>query len=190
MTFFRTKREKKLWIYVLILVVAIYATLGVAQRLAGLLRERGLITDLFWLAIFLVLIVIIGYGLKTKPGIYELLVWTGLAAAYLLVFLRMNSPEERSHMIEYSILAIFILEALRERAGPNKKAVSIALRAVLITALIGIVDELLQLFIPSRVFDPVDIGFNTLAACFAVGGSSLLQWLRGLKLSKNRAGRK
>ena len=48
--------------------------------------------------------------------------------------------------------------------------------AVVLASAIGIVDELIQLIIPSRVFDPIDIGFNVFAAVMGVAVSSAIAW--------------
>ena len=49
---------------------------------------------------------------------------------------------------------------------------------------LGLFDKYLQLFVPSRVFDPWDILFNVLAGALAVGASVALGWAR------RRAGRR
>ena len=49
---------------------------------------------------------------------------------------------------------------------------------MLATALIGVVDECIQWFLPSRVFDPLDMLFNVLAAVMAVTASAALRWAR------------
>ena len=85
---------------------------------------------------------------------------------------------ERSHLIEYSVLAIFIHKALLERIQNGEKVPLTALTAFGLTVLIGAIDEGNQYFLPSRVFDVEDIMFNSLAAFMAIGGSSLLMWIR------------
>ena len=49
---------------------------------------------------------------------------------------------------------------------------------VLLTGLVGAVDEVIQLFLPNRVFDPVDMVFNVLAAALAVAARAVLGWAR------------
>lgn len=46
-------------------------------------------------------------------------------------------------------------------------------------AAIGAVDEFIQLAVPSRVFDPVDIAFNILDAAAVVAATLLLAKVRG-----------
>ena len=85
---------------------------------------------------------------------------------YLMVLLRM-ALAERSHLIEYGVVASFIYEAL----------------AVLATGAVGVLDEGIQVFLPSRVFDPVDMLFNALAGVMAVLVRVVLARVRHRKAS-------
>ncbi len=180
MSFFTSNRERGLWLCTLTIVVAIYATLGLARTWAGILRDRDLISTFFWLGLFLVGAAIVIQGLRMRPGGAEIGVALGIAGAYLIAFLRMTIPEERSHLIEYTVVALFIYEALTERASQGRRVPVPALLAILATALIGVLDECIQAFLPSRVFDPRDILFNLLAGVMAVAASVALSWARRL----------
>ena len=116
----------------------------------------------------------------------RLAVALGVVAAYLLVFVRMSIPTERSHLIEYGVVALFIHEALTERASHGRRVPAPTLLAVLAATLIGVVDECIQLVLPSRVFDPIDMLFNLLAAVMAVTASSALGWARKRSTYKSR----
>ena len=125
MTLFSSKRERRLWLWVLVVMAAIYATLGLAQTLAETLRERGLLDisiGLFLLSMFLVGATVLTQGLKVRPGGAEVAVAIGVATAYLLVFTRMTVPTERSHLIEYGVVGVLIYEALTERARAKAAA--------------------------------------------------------------------
>ena len=133
---------------------------------------------LFILACLLVLATILTQGLKTRPSGAEIGVASGVVAAYLLVFVRMTIPTERSHLIEYGVVAVFIYEALTERASQGRRVPVPALLAVGATSLLGLFDECIQAFLPDRVFDPRDILFNFLAGVMAVAASVALGWAR------------
>lgn len=179
MSFFTSDRERRLWAWTLAVLVAIYSTLGLATALAGTLRDSGLLSvGFFILGTLLVLATVVTQGLRKRPGGAEIGVALGIAAAYLMVFVRMASPIERSHVIEYSVLAVFIFEALTERASHGRRVPVPAVLAVALTALLGLLDEGLQVFLPNRVFDVQDIGFNALAALMAVLASLALSWAR------------
>ena len=179
MSLFASKRERQLWLWTLVIVLAIYSTLGLASRWAATLGQYDFFgVGLFLLGCFLVLATVITQGLKVRPSGLEIAVALGITAVYILLFVRMAIPTERSHLVEYGVVAVFIYEALLERASQGRHVPAPWLLAIVAATLVGAVDELIQLFIPSRVFDPVDIFFNTLAAVTAVAATSALRWAR------------
>ena len=60
-------------------------------------------------------------------------------------------------IIEYSVVALLVHEALTERASQGRRVPVPALLAVLATTLVGGLDEGIQELLPSRVFDPLDM---------------------------------
>lgn len=161
----------------MIVVVAVYSTLGLTAVLVGKLREQSLFTNAFIFAFFLIWAAILTQGLKVRPRGVEVGVGLGVAAVYLMVFARMGIVE-RTHLFEYGVVAALIYEAFKERATQERCVPSPAIFAVVLTSLIGLTDEVIQSFLPSRVFDPIDIGFNALAALMAVIASAALTWAR------------
>lgn len=137
-----------------------------------------LISNGFWLGLWLIGLAITVLGLRMRPSLAEVGVAMGVAAVYLLLFLRMNLPEERSHIIEYTIVALLIYEALNERKSQGRPVRFPALYAILAAWCVGTVDECIQLFMATRVFDLVDILFNCLSAVVAVTASASLAWAR------------
>lgn len=104
MSFFSTRRERRLWLWTLAVVVAIYSTLGLARKLSDLLGDTGLGAGFFILGCLLVVATVVTQGLKTRPSGTEIVVALGVLTSYLLVFVRMAIPTERSHMIEYGVV--------------------------------------------------------------------------------------
>lgn len=179
MTLFSSVREKRLWLAALLVLVAIYATLGFSGSLAGYVRDRNLLTPFFILGLFMVLGTILTHGLKTKPKGMEIVTGLGIVAAYLLLFTRISVPEDaHGHLVEYSLVAIFIYEALRERKNQGHKLRNPALTTLLIGLFLSFLDEGIQALLPSRVFDPKDLLFDILAVVFAIASSMLLTWIR------------
>ena len=88
MKLFTSNRERRLWLWTLATVVAIYATLGLARTLAGILRDHNLLGAAFVVGMLLVGATILTQGLKTRPGGAEIGVALGIVAAYLMVFVR------------------------------------------------------------------------------------------------------
>ncbi len=188
---FTSNRERRFWLWTLVVVAAIFSTLGLARTLAEKLDDNGLLgVGLFILCCLLVLAAVVTQGLKVRPSGIETAVALGITAAYLLVFVRMAIPTERSHLIEYGVVSIFILEALNERASNGRQVPLPALLAILITSLVGVFDECIQAFLPSRVFDPRDIVFNVGAAIMAVTASSALTWAQRLAKSRSNKPKK
>jgi hypothetical protein len=161
----------------LVVVAAIYSTLGLTSFLAEALLEAGLFTNAFIIAFFMMLAAVLTQGLRARPRGFDLGIGIGIAAVYIMVFARMGIVE-RTHLFEYSIVATLIYEALKERANQGRHVRAPALLAILISSLIGVIDECIQLFLPSRVFDPIDIGLNALASLMAVLANVVLTWAR------------
>ena len=152
-----------------------------AAAVARTLRDFGLLDASTWVlvAMFLVGMTILTQGLKVRPGGVEIAVLLGIAAAYVLLVLRSTaSPAERTHLMEYGVVGVFIHAALAERVRQGRRVPLPPVIAVLVTAALGVVDEGIQWFLPERVFDPVDMLFNLLAGATSVGAVVALAWAR------------
>ena len=171
---FTSDRERRLWAWALVAVSGIYSTLVLAQTLTSTFTDRRAFENSFMLLLLALGAAVVALGLKLRPGGAEIGVGIGIAAVYLMALTRMGSPSERSHLIEYSIVAALIYAALRERGSQGAGVRFPALLAIAATAVVGLVDELVQLGLPWRVFAPLDIGFTALAAVMAVVATGLL----------------
>ena len=179
MALFSSKRERRLWLWTLAVLAAIYATLGLAPMLAQVLDERGWLPAAVACGLVLVGLTIVTQGLQVRPGGVEIAVGLGIAAAYLLLAARlMAGQEERTHLMEYGVVGVFVYEALAERARQGRRVPLPPLVAVLATGALGLFDEGVQAVLPSRVFDPRDLLFNVLASTTAVGACVALGWVR------------
>ncbi len=184
MSLFSSTRERRLWLWTLAVVAAIASSLGVGGQLADALRDLNALEEALSVGLFLLGMLLVGttavlQGVWMRPGRLELAVAAGIAAVYLLVFLRIAVLEERSHLIEYGVLGVFVYAALAERVSQGRRVLVPAVAAIMATAAVGLLDECLQFAVPSRVFDPWDILFNVLAGALAVGASVALGWARG-----------
>ena len=175
---FTSARERRLWAWTLAVVAAIYSTLGLARTLVDQLGSDFVSVQLFLLGCLLVLAAVVTQGLRVRPSGMEIGIALGVAAAYLLVVVRMAVPTERSHLVEYGVVAVFVHEALLERVRQGRSVPVPGLLAIAIASLVGTLDEGIQWLLPSRVMDPVDILFNVLAAAMAVAASGALRWAR------------
>lgn len=184
---FTSDRERRYWIWTLVVVVTIYSTLGLAGTLAGSLGESGLNAVTFVLGSLLVLAAAVAFGLTERAGSTEIFVAAGVAAVYVLVFTRLTSPVERSHLVEYGVVAVLTYAALTERRRNGGRVPFPALLAILSAAFVGLVDEVIQWFLPNRVFDPIDIVFNAGAAVMAILAAGALARARHRRSSKRAA---
>ncbi len=174
---FSSRREQRLWLLALAVTAAIFASLGFSGTLADLLADDNVAALAFGLALLLVAATILTDGLQSKPTCAEVAVAFGVAAVILLALLRLTLAE-RSHLIEYGVLAVFIHAALSERAAQGRRVRLPAALAIVAAAATGVIDEAIQLALPHRVFDPVDMLFNTLAAGSAVVAGLILAEVR------------
>ncbi|MEK9500276.1 VanZ family protein [Gaopeijia maritima] len=172
-------RERRLWLALAAVLLGIYATLSPVQRWAAALRDRGQLEVVTAGALLALVVVSAIAWLRTRPGRLETGVACGLGAVYVATVVRLPEPEARSHLFEYSVVAVLILLALRERRARGERAPAPALLAVLATAGLGWLDEGIQALLPNRVYDLRDVGFNALAGAMAVAATSLMSWARG-----------
>lgn len=174
---FTTSREKLLWFWTLLVIVMIFSTLFVGQPLEKQLRDQNTQAVFFVLGMVLIGVAILFHGIKVKLGMIELAILIGVIAIFVLFFFRLGAPE-RSHLIEYSVLAIFTHSAIMERLGMTNRKLKPAILAFMFTCLIGLIDESIQVILPHRVFDLQDILFNGMVALIAIGTSLVLVWIR------------
>ncbi|NNC94790.1 MAG: VanZ family protein [Chitinophagales bacterium] len=177
MPVFVSKRERRLWIFLLLIMIAIYATLGVVVSLTSYLRDREVLTIGFFLCLGLIAVMVFIDGWRRNADKAEIIAWIGIFTVYLLMFLRMSIAEERGHLVEYSVVGVLVFSAIKERAKFNNIRHPYLI-AMLITCLLGIFDEAIQYFIPIRVFDPLDMVFNTGAGVLAILSAMLISSIR------------
>ena len=169
------------------MVVAIYSTADLARMLADALRESGLLeltSDMFNVGMLLVGAMILVQGLRERSRGVEVGFALGVAAIAIIGFARGISAAERSHLIEYTVLALIVHEALLERRDQGRRVPVPAVLAIAGTTLAGVVDECIQFFVPSRTFDWFEVLGDLVGSVVAVGSSVSLRgvrrWVGGL----------
>lgn len=184
MPVWKSIKEKKYWFWAILVYVTILSTLFIGQPLAYELRDQNVQAIFFLLGMVLVATAVIIHGFLTKPSNIEYAILFGIIAVYVMFFFRLGAPE-RSHLIEYSVLAILLHKAFMERFKQENKIFKPAFFSLFVGIAMGALDESIQLLIPHRYFDPQDIVFNCLAVTMAIGASLLLHWLHS-RLNQNR----
>lgn len=166
-TWFTSRRERTLWLLTALAVGAIVATLELAGTLARAVPHPALFDTIFGIGALLVLIALLLTSLASRERATVALA-CGVGAAHVLLLARAGSPAERTHLVEYGVVAVLIHAALEERSAGGRGVAKPALAAIGAASGIGVIDEAIQWVLPSRVFDPVDIAFNVAAATAAV----------------------
>ena len=157
-------------------LLCIYATLGIARPIAEYLRSTGILLPtiicLFGGCLPLALFWRYRKISRTQFLLRILLIITLLCCAFLISAL----PEERLHFLTYGLagwLIYWSLEATPVFSSTPKKSellhqVLIWLIPCLLVWIAGGVDELIQWWLPNRVFDIRDIVFNGTAGMVGV----------------------
>ena len=177
MSLFTSPREKHLWFWASVIVAVIFSTLFVGQPVTKLFSDQNIQAIIFAIAMIMIGAAIIMHAARTNPKKIELAILLGIVAVYVMFFLRLGLPE-RTHLMEYSVLAIITHEAFIERDSPENGVLMPAFLAFVLVFLIGVLDECIQIILPNRVFDPLDIVFNGFVVAVAIGSSVVFAWIR------------
>lgn len=175
---FRSTRERRLWLLSALVIGGIYTTAGVARSASTFLRDAGILESTFAAGALLVLVAVVIHAFTRGAGGPEFAAILGVAAVYVLVLVRMEIPEERTHLVEFGVVAVLLLEALTERALHGGRVPVPAVTAITATVVVGAIDEGIQWLIPNRVFDVRDVAFNALAGAMAVSSVLAVRWVR------------
>ncbi|NNE57448.1 MAG: VanZ family protein [Hellea sp.] len=180
MALLTSARESQLWMATALVVGGIFATLFLDRPFLEQLGNKNVQAAFFLGGMGLIGLAIMLYAMFSNPGKTNLIILLGIATIYMMLFLRLGLTE-RGHMIEYSVMALCVHEILFERARNGKALRPILLWAFAISFLIGCIDESLQLFIPDRVFDPVDIVFNAMVIFMALAARGTVQLIEKMR---------
>ena len=165
-----TGTVRRRWVVVLLYTLLIFLFLPVFPTLWDIVSRQlpGMTRGTHYGIIALVVILFTGfllfYGKHRSPGFY---IWTfAVFLGYgVLIFFVCKYPAERFHLLEYGVLVILVYRALVTRI----KTARIYLFVILYTFGVGLIDELIQALLPSRVYDTRDIAINWAASLLAAG---------------------
>lgn len=178
MAVFSSLRERRLWLWAIAAFTAILAGMTYSPRLARILREHGLLEVTFIAGALSVFVFVIWDALNARWGKRDVAVILGIVAVYSIAFSRIALPEERTHLIEYGVVGVLIYKALLERSKNEWPVWSSALLAMLIIGTLGSIDEMVQIWHPTRTFDWRDLGFNWVAGILSITAYKAIQWAR------------
>jgi VanZ family protein len=176
------RRELRLWVIAVLLVLGTYATLGQVRILTEWLRERSLLVPTLALLFGTTLFFVVRYLWRHRPGRREVAVLAVVALVYASLFTLLQRAEEAMHFLQYGLLGFLLYRALRlrrERLGTGGFFRCYAeVTAAVLTALLGWGDEGIQHLLPNRYYDLRDVAFNALAGGLAILALTGRDWAR------------
>ena len=179
MFIFKSNKERYFWTLVAMTQIAIWASLGFAGKLVQKFEGTHILTVAFVVGFLVMITVIVSGVFSRKPTGKEIWVLTGITTVYAMIVVRMGVPMlERTHLFEYGLVAVLVFHAFLERYSNKPNMIKVALFSIILTGLLGWIDEEIQKILPNRVYDIRDILFNILAGVMTVTACSLLTWKR------------
>lgn len=162
------EQERTSWIVATVWAASIFAVIPLARAIQDFVDEHWGRELFIWIVVVYIavfVLIALAYLLYSRESIpVGNAAWLIAIAAVFLYWawhLRRN-PEEALHFIQYGLFSLLVYRALTHRIrDPSIYAV-----AVLICAVTGTVDEMVQWMTPRRYFDYRDIWIN--------GGSAIL----------------
>ncbi len=166
-------RTRTKWMIIVTEILIIYSTLYIVRSVTTFLKDRGLLSLTIYLLAGICFAGFLYYLLKRKTRLLNILILFPVVALYGFLFVKMKITAEKIHLIEYGFLGFMFSSAINDKMGKFKTG----LIAFLITALVGYVDEVIQYFLPNRVYDLRDVGFNALSGLFGLAAFIILKWV-------------
>ena len=168
-------------------IITIFLFTTVAREISISLRQYNLQGIAITLS-FLGAVILLGYYLIFNVHLSDKIAFLGLSIILIvlgIMIMGLSVPEEKIHFLEFGFLALLSRKALSWNFSIKKQYIG----AIIITCIIGILDEILQYYLPSRFFDIRDIALNTLAGIIAIVGYEIvhnkLNLLPGKRYVKN-----
>jgi len=167
--------SKKIWWGITLLYTFfIYSTLGVASKiwdtLDNLLGGRlvailYIIYSALAISTFIYILIV-----KREKALKKYILFFLLTVIFFIIIKSVEYPVEKIHLSEYGLLGVFLYNALKIDLDRYSK--KLYLYGFLTCLIIGFIDEIIQWFLPTRVFDWRDVFLN------GVGGMITLLIIR------------
>tara|TARA_B100000959_G_scaffold176544_1_gene184824 strand:+ start:2604 stop:3188 length:585 start_codon:yes stop_codon:yes gene_type:complete len=159
------------WRVAVLYLVFVYLTLPFARDIGTYLRSLEMLrftTLMIFIVVVFTAMALNMERLKTMSlgSIISIVVYLILSFS---VFFSIDAPEERLHIVEYSVMAWMFHWALKD----TMKEARAYLAAFAITFFAGCGDEVIQYFLPDRYYDFRDVLFNAAGASMGI----LFAWL-------------
>lgn len=160
--------ERLTWTFFAVWAALIFTAVPIAPKLLAWLGERMPLVALIYgtiAVIFVATLIAVIYIYRQLNGRFGQLLWLMLTLGLYVYFCihETNTPQEALHFLEYGFLGLLGFRALSHRI----RDVSVYPMAVILVALVGTTDEIIQWMTPGRYWDFHDIRFDALSAALA-----------------------
>lgn len=164
MEVFGQKQKILDWFLLIIYIGIVYGTLYHIRFLSNFLRTE---LGTWYSPIINSLIALVGIvfliGIRPKRWVSYLFL-IPILGIYAYLFKQLQLPEERIHFLQYGIMGFLSLKALMHSFLPPM----LYLWAVGLTFLLGWIDEIIQGFLPNRIYDIRDVFMNGFAGILGI----------------------
>lgn len=161
--------KKRLWIVITIYIAVIYSSLSLMRSFIGFLyNSLGVETVEFGINSLLILsilafLIFISISINTYQKQKRLVLILVVMALGGGISMSVEVPVERIHFLEYGILGYLVFKATID----TWKLPFIF--SLLFVSVIGMGDEIIQWFLPSRVGDLMDVCMNSFGGLLGIG---------------------
>jgi len=155
------------WLRVILWTGIIFATLPYARTWTDWITQRFsgyFIPAIVYAILLYFLIYTIVWMIKSRSSRADYVLLIIVTAGYLYSLLKITIIIEQVHFIEYGILAYFFLKAIRH----YRSDAGVYLIAAFAVTLVGIIDEIIQGFLPDRVGELHDVYLNIISGLLAL----------------------
>jgi len=165
--------KNKFCLATLLYILFIFAFTTVGRSVSELLIEKNLqdrvILFCFIFAFILfVLYFISHFNAPDRVAVLSLGLTTGI---FFTLLMKLPLAIERIHFLEFGILALLLRKSFSWRFSFKTQYCV----AIFLTALIGLLDEFLQFYLPKRVFDLRDISLNAFSGLLTIVGYEIIR---------------
>jgi hypothetical protein len=135
----------------------IYSTLYIVRPICNWLKTTIPFSQTMAVIFVVLVVLLLIKGLMTKGLSWQRkLLFSLIMGAYILLLQSVEYPEEKVHLLEYGVLAYLLYKAFEWCRVPFQHILAV----VLIGALVGYGDEVIQYFLPNRYFEWSDVFLN------------------------------
>jgi hypothetical protein len=157
------KKNTFYWVAAFTWVALIYLSVPCVRGISNQLRDSFLLLPTIYtiFGICIIFLLILFYK-HYKFSIFNIVGLIFITGSYCVLLIYSSTPEEKIHLIEYGILAYLFVKAI----GFDRRKMYFL--AIILTALFGLGDELVQYYTPNRFFDWWDVFLNAVSGFNAV----------------------